>query len=148
MPLPDDDDPRDLYDRAYLQATTGKKTLTPEQIERVVSRLQSEADPLTKRTLIKTLGYATYRDYAWVVEPHLSGPDPEAAYAAIKVLCEYWNMTERYLEFVASYIVGETWDPHGLCQTAALTIAEEYLLEQAAQHKPLEKRLLHALADR
>jgi hypothetical protein len=147
MPSPEDDDPRELLRLAELQATTGNKTLTPEQIESVVSRLQSEIDSIARSRLIKTLGYATHGDLAWVVERYLNGPDPEAAYAAIKVLCEYWKRTERYVDFVAAYIVEEPWDPYGLCQAAALTIAEEHLLEQAAQGKPLEKRLLHALAD-
>jgi hypothetical protein len=135
----------DLLKRAYHQASTGEKVISPEEISWVVSTLQTETDPQVLWRLIDTLGYATYREYAWVVEPHLNGPDPQVAWRALWVLCEYWGLTGHYLEQLTKCIIGVPWDTYYRCQVSAVTFVEEYLQEQVKAGEDLDRQLLRAL---
>ncbi len=120
-----------LLEKVYRGATGRGPGLSAEEIATVVTELQETSNRGKRPRLLKILGYLGDTTYQPLIERFLSGPDDGAAYAALYVLCRYWELTAQYIPQVRAFLRGLPWDDIGMVQQTAFFIAEDYLAEFA-----------------
>ena len=116
------------------EATLGK--LTKEEIQYVVSRIK-EYDPSSNQDLyglLCTLGRAITStpmipQYRKLMESFLVYPtDSMISRIAFIVLCDYWGLTNEYLQQMKDFIRGVDWDDNDV-RLVAISTAGEHLRE-------------------
>lgn len=126
------------------RAKQGK--LSRQEIDEVAAELQKENPSVDSYTLLHILGRSGATSYSWLIEKFLNQEDdPFLARLALQSLCTYWGMTISYLDVVARFVDGVSWDSSSDCQRAALSIAGEYLRNNT--DKNLLQKLLEILED-
>jgi hypothetical protein len=114
--------------------------LSRAEIDQVARELQSESPATDRYTLLHILGRAGAVAHRRLVERFLeSASDPMLAQMAMHILCNYWDMSDQYLDELIRFVRGVPWDVDGDVRRTALSDAGEYL----RSHE--DPRLLHAI---
>lgn len=121
-----------MTDLDTLRERAWEGTLTAEELDEVAARLERGGPEESRYGLLLVLGRAgrpAFR-YRGLVERFLESPDdPMLAVAALEVLSDDWNETERYRDEVLGFLRGADWDKEREVLGKAISHAGEHLRE-------------------
>lgn len=110
---------------ALEKAKSGR--LSVSEYNEVVALLRSP-NGRDKYTLLHILGRSNVVPDRELVEPYLDfALDPMVASMALKVLCDYWCLTEEYLDKLTQFVSGVGWDFDEDVRLVAISILGEFL---------------------
>jgi hypothetical protein len=115
------------YESALEKAKLG--TLNASTADLVAKQLNYD-DTHDKYTLLHIIGHAHLVKYEPLISRFLVfEEDPMIAALALRILCIYWGLTDKYLDVLKASVQGMNWDDetHSV-QSAAIRIAGEYLI--------------------
>lgn len=127
------------YDHLHKQLSKilGGKLSGKEELAQIVAEAASELHELQQTNpqaeedyiayLLDILQYTHDTSYAYLAEPYLKGPRDFLAAQALILLCHYYDLTERYVDYILKFIRGVEWDPMDDLQHRATLIAGHYL---------------------
>lgn len=129
-----------LHNALYGEAPVGEKL---RLIAFAASELEKQ-DPDNPNQnevydLLSMLQYGDAATYRPLVEPYLHFHDYVLAEVALQVLCNFYNLTEQYIDNLVHFMGGVSWDPYDDLQSKAAYIAAHYLKDHT------EPRLLQEL---
>ena len=111
-----------LQDKAHWRG------LTPEEFNEVLQRIINYKGDDNLESLLSTLGYAGGSEDRELVEKYLIYPeDPMVSRSALSVLCDDWDLTPQYIDYVKTFVRGVKWDERREVRVMAMCIAGEYV---------------------
>ncbi len=114
------------YDELLDRAKWG--TVSRQEIDEVVRELLDPRRKADRYTLLHILGKGGSPAFRAIVEPFLDWKeDPMLARLALQILCNYWDLTDQYIERVRQFVRGVAWDVDEDVRLAAISVAGEYL---------------------
>lgn len=118
--------------------------LTSQELSEVAQRIEKSDDSNTHElyTLLHIIGKDPHGiHYRSLIEKYLIFPkDPMIARLALMILCNYWDLTEAYLEILIIYLKGVDWDSFEDVRLIAISSAGEYV--QKTKNKELVRLIL------
>jgi hypothetical protein len=133
------------FDELLTKATKDK--LSQSEIEFVASELAKRRNTSANTyILLHILGRAEAVKYENLVAQFLDSPsDPMLARIALIDLCDYWDLTPKYIDALRAFAKGVEWDSDDDVKLVALSTAGEYL--NAKDDKELLLALKNAFLD-
>jgi hypothetical protein len=111
--------------------------VTPKEVAEAAENLAASTSPREQRILLRVLGESGALDFRDSVEALLHTDNAVVASAALQVLCEDWNLTSEYLDFIRPLIATEAGSRHrrededqANLRTTAIQAAGEYLRQE------------------
>lgn len=114
------------YSEILAQAKEG--IIEQKTIIAIATELASNQHQTDTYTLLHILGRAEARQYEDLVRPYLDYKDDTVIAAlALRILCIYWNLVDKYLDILIERVCGLDWDTENWIQLGAFSIAGEYI---------------------
>jgi hypothetical protein len=109
-----------------LRSKEGK--VSDKEIEQVAVLLRGEHDDEQTYGLLYVIGRSLSRSHEELVAGFLEHRDhPTVARLALQILCNFWDLTEKYLDQMQRFIDGVDWDDFGEVRQMAISSAGYYL---------------------
>lgn len=127
---------------AILEKAKWKK-ISNEELNEVVKRIErnNEENVHDLYTLIHILGRSGFKQHKKLIEFFLYYPDePMISSIALTTLCDYWNLTDDYKDYLFKFLKGVQWDEEDQIKITSIGIAGEFA--RKTQDKQCLKHLL------
>lgn len=132
-------------DLAQILAKAKWGTLTPSELANIASSIGA-APPYDQYTMLHAIGRAGATKYEPLVAQFLrEHRDPGISGLALRILCNWWGLTDRYFEDLVSFLNGQNWDVSDEAQLMAISIAGEYL--RNTSNLTILETLFHIFSD-
>jgi hypothetical protein len=123
---------RDEYDALYTRAWDhlhgrGGPALSADERAAVARQVEATSDAAERGRLLYLLGLTRDRSYQHLVARFLADPEGLVAYEALLVLCNYFQLTQHYLDQILRFLRGVPWDSSEMCRICASNAALNYL---------------------
>jgi hypothetical protein len=116
-------------------------TVTSKEIDRVGAILSAGRGGDDTYRLLYVIGESGALSYEQLVASFLEyRKNPFVARLALEILCNFWHLTDRYVDQVERFLKRVEWDHQGDVRQIAITSAGEFL--RARRHCELLKGLL------
>jgi hypothetical protein len=121
------------YYQTLLSAAKTRQ-LQSHELDQVVSELADPSSNTDRYTLLHIVGLSQHLEYEQLVSSYLeSASDPMLARIALQVLCDFWNLKEKYRDRIIEFIRGVSWDYEDDVRQIAMASAGEYLRDHNDQ---------------
>lgn len=94
-----------------LLSKAEKSTISKDELDEVVKRINNLSDKPNLEVLISILGETRRREYQKIIEKFLIYPEnPMVSRTAMIILCQDWGLADQYIPFIKEMMRGTDWD--------------------------------------
>lgn len=121
-------------------------SLTRSEIDQVADRLVNDQGDDDAYSLLYIVGRSGGLWHEKLVASYLENPDdPMLTRLALQILCSFWKLSEKYVEYIDRFLTGVPWDADDEIRLMAISVSGGFLRDH--NHLGIRTKLLSLLRD-